>query len=106
MQKLGLNAKPQLIFKKYTLILVGVRGVPGADSLHFFGDSYIGDQVRFVLVIRVGYCALAASQAESDVKQGGKEADWSSKAPLLSGEVAWANFISKIGVRSCPGGLR
>lgn len=71
MQKLGLNAKPQLIFKKYTLILVGVRGVPGADSLHFFGDSYIGDQVRFVLVIRVGYCALAASQAEGDVKRGG-----------------------------------
>lgn len=71
MQKLGLNAKSQLIFKKYTLILGGVRGVPDADSLHFFGDSYIGDQVRFVLVIRAGRCALAVSQAERDVKQGG-----------------------------------
>lgn len=71
MQKLGLNAKSQLIFKKYTLILTGVRGVPAADSLHFFGDSYIGYQVRFVLVIRVGHCALAVSQAEGDVKQDG-----------------------------------
>lgn len=71
MPKLGINAKSQLIFKKYTVILAGVRGVPGADSLHFFGDSYIGDQVRFVLVIRVGHCALAVSQAEGDVKRGG-----------------------------------
>lgn len=71
MPKLGINAKSQLIFKKYNVILAGVRGVPGADSLHFFGDSYIGDQVRFVLVIRVGRCALAASQAEGDVKRGG-----------------------------------
>lgn len=71
MPKLGINAKSQLIFKKYTVILAGVRGAPGADSLHFFGDSYIGDQVGFVLVVRVGHCALAASQAEGDVKQGG-----------------------------------
>ena len=70
MPKLGINVKSQLIFKKYTVILAGVRGVPGADSLHFFGESYIGDQVRFVLMIGVGYCALAASQAEGDVKQG------------------------------------
>lgn len=68
MQKLGLNAKSQFIFKKYTVILAGVRGVPGADPLYFFGDSYIGNQVRFVLVIRVGHCALAVPQAEGDVK--------------------------------------
>lgn len=68
MQKLGINAKSQFIFKKYTVILAGVRGVPGADPLYFFGDSYISNQVRFVLVVRVGHCALAVSQAEGDVK--------------------------------------
>lgn len=68
MQKLGINAKSQFIFKKYTVILAGVRGVPGVDPLYFFGDSYIGNQVRFVLVVRVGHCALAVSQAEGDVK--------------------------------------
>lgn len=54
MQKLGLNAKSQLIFKKYTLILGGVRGVPDADSLHFPGDSYIGNQVGLVPALEVG----------------------------------------------------
>lgn len=71
MQKLGVKVKSQFIFEKYTLILGGVCGVLGSFPLRFLGDSYIGDQVGFVLVIRVGHCALAVSQAEGDVKQGG-----------------------------------
>lgn len=54
MLKLGINAKSQLIFKKYTVFLAGACGVPGADSLHFPSDSYIGNQVGLVPALEVG----------------------------------------------------
>ncbi len=54
MLKLGINAKSQLIFKKYTVFLAGACGVPGADSLHFPSDSYIGNQVGLVPAPEVG----------------------------------------------------
>ncbi len=54
MPKLDIKVKSQFIFKKYTVSLAGACGVPGADSLHFPSDSYIGNQVGLVPAPEVG----------------------------------------------------
>lgn len=63
-----LIAKSQLIFKKYTVIFVGVRGVLGVDPLLFPGYSYFGVEeglfLRFRLVAEIGSATVLGNRGD------------------------------------------